>query len=382
MVAGFDRYYQIVRCFRDEDLRADRQPEFTQVDLEMSFASEETVIALIEGMMADLFQKALGKEIPLPMPRLEYQDALERFGTDRPDTRFGLEMKDVTDLVRGSGFRVFKDVAESGGRVKAITIEKGASLFSRKILDELSQLVVSWGGKGLMSAKVTDDGWQSSLDKFLQNEEKTAINRRVAASSGDLLLIAAGKPKEVSQVLGMLRLEVAKRLSLIKSDAFSFVWVTRFPLFEYDETEGRLSAVHHPFTSPLDEDVPLLRTDPEKARARAYDIVLNGSEIGGGSVRIHNTLLQDEIFRILGISREEADMKFGFFLEALKYGAPPHAGIALGFDRLVAILTGAESIREVIAFPKTQTASCPLTEAPSSVDSRQLEELGLSLLPR
>jgi aspartyl-tRNA synthetase len=380
MMAGFDRYYQIVRCFRDEDLRADRQPEFTQVDLEMSFAVEETVMGITEGMMADLFQKVMGREISLPMPRLEYKDAMERFGTDRPDMRFGLELQDLTDLVEGSDFQVFKRVLGSGGQVKAINVGKGPPPFSRKTLDELSQLVVSWGGKGLLSAKVTDGGWQSSLDKFFSKEGKAAVNRRMAASSGDLLLIVADKPKVVNQVLGTLRLEVAKRLGLIRSDDFSFVWVTRFPLLEYNDTEGRLESVHHPFTAPLEEDIPLLHEHPEKVRARAYDVVLNGSELGGGSVRIHNMALQDDIFRILSISRQEADIKFGFFLEALKYGAPPHAGIALGFDRLVAILTGAESIREVIAFPKTQSATCPLTEAPSKVDSGQLEELGLSLI--
>jgi aspartyl-tRNA synthetase len=380
MVAGFDRYYQIARCFRDEDLRADRQPEFTQVDLEMSFAGEETVMGIVEGMMADLFQKVMGREISLPLPRLEYKDAMERFGTDRPDTRFGLEIQDISDLAGESDFQVFKGVLGSGGRVKAINVGKGTPPFSRKTLDELSQRVVSWGGKGLFSVKVTDTGWQSSLDKFFSQEGKAAVNRRMDASSGDLLLIVADKPKVAAQVLGMLRLEVAERLGLIRSGDFSFVWVTRFPLLEYSETEGRLEAVHHPFTAPLDEDIPLLHVHPEKARARAYDIVLNGSEVGGGSVRIHNMALQDEIFRILSISRQEADMKFGFFLEALKYGAPPHAGIALGFDRLVAIMTGAESIREVIAFPKTQSATCPLTEAPSKVDPEQLKDLGLSLI--
>jgi len=379
MVAGFERYYQIVRCFRDEDLRADRQPEFTQVDLEMSFANEETIIGIIEGMMADLFQKIMGRQISLPIPRLEYEDAMERFGTDRPDTRFGLEMKDITDLVGGSNFQVFKSVAESGGRIKTLCVEKSASSFSRKVLDELSQLAVSMGGKGLLSAKITEDGWQSSLDKFFGKEEKKEINRKVGGSSGDLLLIMADKPKVVNQVLGMLRLEIAKRLNLIKSGEFSFVWVVKFPLLEYNEAEGRLEAVHHPFTAPLEEDIPVLHEHPERARARAYDIVLNGSEVGGGSVRIHNTMLQDKIFRLLGIPKEDAEMKFGFLLEALKYGAPPHAGIALGFDRLVAILTGAESIREVIAFPKTQSATCPLTDAPSKVDPRQLEELGLCL---
>ena len=379
MVAGFERYYQIVRCFRDEDLRADRQPEFTQVDLEMSFAGEETIIGTIEGMMAELFQKVVGRPISLPIPRLAYKDAMERFGTDRPDTRFGLEMKDITDLVRASNFQVFKNVAESGGCIKAICVEKSAPSFSRKVLDELSQLVVSWGGKGLSSAKITEDGWQSSLDKFFSREQEKEINRKVGASPGDMLLMMADKPKVVNQVLGMLRLEIAKRLNLIKSDVFSFVWVVKFPLLEYNEAEGRLDAVHHPFTAPMEEDIPLLHEHPERARARAYDIVLNGSEVGGGSVRIHSTALQDEVFSLLGISKEDAEMKFGFLLEALKYGAPPHAGIALGFDRLVAILTGAESIREVIAFPKTQTASCPLTDAPSKVDPRQLDELGLRL---
>jgi aspartyl-tRNA synthetase len=379
MVAGFERYYQIVRCFRDEDLRADRQPEFTQVDLEMSFANEETIIGIIEEMMADLFEKVMGRQISLPIPRLEYKDAMERFGTDRPDTRFGMELKDITDLVRGSNFQVFRSVAESGGRIKAICVEKSAPLFSRKVLDELAQYVVSMGGKGLSSAKIAEDAWQSPLDKFFSKEEKEEINRRVGASPGDILLVMADKPKVVNQVLGMLRLEVAKRLNLIKGGEFSFVWVVKFPLLEYNEAEGRLDAVHHPFTAPMEEDIPLLHEHPERARARAYDIVLNGSEVGGGSVRIHNTILQDEIFRLLGISRKDADMKFGFLLEALRYGAPPHAGIALGFDRLVAILTGAESIREVIAFPKTQTATCPLTDAPSKVDPRQLDELGLCL---
>ena len=379
MVAGFERYYQIVRCFRDEDLRADRQPEFTQVDLEMSFAGEETIIRIVEGMMSDLFQKVMGRSISLPMPRLNYKDAMERFGTDRPDTRFGLELKDITDVVKGSHFQVFKSVAEAGGCIKAICVEGPAASFSRKGLDELSRMVVSWGGKGLSSAKITEDGWQSSLDKFFSKEQKREINRRVGGSPGCILLIMADKPKVVNQVLGLLRLEMAKRLDLIRSDVFSFVWVVEFPLLEFNEAEGRLDAVHHPFTAPVEEDIPLLREHPERARAMAYDIVLNGSEVGGGSVRIHNTALQDEIFRLLGISREDADMKFGFLLEALKYGAPPHAGIALGFDRLVAILTGAESIREVIAFPKTQTASCLLTDAPSRVDPKQLDELGLCL---
>ncbi len=379
MIAGFDRYYQVVRCFRDEDLRADRQPEFTQVDLEMSFSSEEDIFSLIEGMMAELFEKILGVKIALPLPRLEYRDAMDRFGTDRPDTRFGLEMKNISDLAANSDFQVFKGVLQQGGVVKAINVEKGAGLFSRKALDELSQLVVQAGAKGLMNAKVTADGWQSSLDKFFKKEDKAAVNLRTDAAPGDLLLIVADKASVVGPCLGMLRLELGKRLNLLKKDDYAFAWVTKFPLLEFNEEEGRFESVHHPFTSPLEEDLALLQEHPEKVRARAYDIVLNGSEIGGGSVRIHNPALQQTMFEILSISKEEANLKFGFFLEALKYGAPPHAGIALGFDRLAALLTGSDSIREVIAFPKTQTATCLLSDAPSQVDKKQLHELGLTL---
>jgi aspartyl-tRNA synthetase len=378
MIAGFDRYYQVVRCFRDEDLRADRQPEFTQIDLEMSFSSEEDIISLIEGMMAELLEKILGVKIALPLPRLEYREAMERFGTDRPDTRFGLEMKDISDLAANSDFQVFKGVLQQGGVVKAINVQKGAGLFSRKALDELSQLVVQAGAKGLMNVKVTADGWQSSLDKFFRKEDKAVVNQRTGAAPGDLLLIVADTASTANACLGMLRLELAKKLNLLKKEDYALVWVNRFPLLEYNEEEGRLESVHHPFTSPLEEDLPLLQEHPEKVRARAYDIVLNGSEIGGGSVRIHNPALQETMFQLLGISGEEASLKFGFFLEALKYGAPPHAGIALGLDRLAAILTGSDSIREVIAFPKTQTASCLMSDAPSRVDKRQLDELGLA----
>jgi aspartyl-tRNA synthetase len=379
MIAGFDRYYQVVRCFRDEDLRADRQPEFTQIDLEMSFSSEEDIIRLIEGMMAELLEKILGVKIALPLPRLEYRDAMDRFGTDRPDTRYGLEMKDISEHAARSDFQVFKGVLQQGGTVKAIRVEKGANLFSRKALDDLSQVVVQAGAKGLMNVKITEDGWQSSLDKFFKKDDKAAVNHRTGAAPGDLLLIVADKVSTVNASLGVLRLELAKRLNLLGKDEYALVWVTKFPLLEYNEEESRLESVHHPFTSPLEEDLPLLQDQPEKVRARAYDIVLNGSEIGGGSVRIHNPALQEAMFRILGISQEEANLKFGFFLEALKYGAPPHAGIALGLDRLAAILTGSESIREVIAFPKTQTASCLMSDAPSLVDNKQLDELGLAL---
>ena len=379
MIAGFDRYYQIVRCFRDEDLRADRQPEFTQVDLETAFSDEETVMGLIEEMMAEVFHKILDKEIPIPVPRLDYHEAMDRFGTDRPDIRFGMELKDITDLVGNSEFKAFSQVVEMGGVVRGINVAKGSSSFSRKVLDELSEMVTEWGAKGLAWIKITEEGWQSSLKKFFEEKEKEAINDRLGAAPGDVSFIVADTPSNANQSLGMLRLELARRLNLLKEGDDAFVWITKFPLLEYNETEERLEAVHHPFTAPLEEDLHLLNDHPEEVRARSYDLVLNGAEIGGGSVRIHNISMQEKMFDILGISREEAELKFGFFLEALRYGAPPHAGIALGFDRLVAIMTGVESIREVIAFPKTQRASCPLTDTPSQVDKRQLDELGISL---
>lgn len=380
MVAGFDRYYQIVRCFRDEDLRADRQPEFTQVDMEMSFTDEEGVMGVFEGMMEELYRKVLDRETVHPFPRLTFREAMDRFGTDKPDLRFGLELRDITDLVKDSDFKAFRGVIDSGGVVKAINVEKGAPLFSRKGLDEMSQFVTGWGAKGLAWVKVTDGGWQSSLKKFFKEEAMLAIDKKVDAHVGDLILIVADKPDVANQSLGMLRLEVAKKLNLAESAGDAFAWVTEFPLLEYSETEGRLTAVHHPFTAPMEEDLGLLRDHPEKVRGRAYDLVLNGVEIGGGSVRIHDISTQNKIFEILGISREEADLKFGFFLEALTYGAPPHGGMAIGFDRLTAIMAGVESIRDIIAFPKTHRATCPLTEAPSRVDRSQLEELGLSLV--
>lgn len=382
MVSGFDRYYQIVRCFRDEDLRADRQPEFTQVDLEMSFADEEDVIELHEGMMKELFGRVLGVDVPTPVSRMTFREAMNRFGTDRPDTRFGLEIKDLTGVSAESEFRVFRQVIEGGGVVRALCVEDKAEGFSRKDLDGLGELVNQWGGKGLAWIKVTRDGWQAPIKKFFSDEQKDRFNAAAGASPGDLILMVSDLEPMALKVLGMLRLELARRLRLVRNEAPAFVWITEFPLLEFDEEEGRLAAVHHPFTSPMEEDMALLDTEPEKARARAYDLVLNGSEIGGGSVRIHTRGLQDRMFRVLGISKEEADKKFGFFLEALKYGAPPHAGMALGFDRLAAIMAGAESIREVIAFPKTQRATCPLTDAPSRVGERQLSELGLELRGR
>jgi len=382
MVSGFDKYYQVVRCFRDEDLRADRQPEFTQVDMEMSFVNEEGVIAVVEGMLHQLFRKILGVEVPLPIPRIEYNDAMERFGVDRPDLRFGLEMIDITDLAANSEFQLFREAIEQGGAVKGIGIEGGAAAISRKQLDELSRQAVSLGARALLSAKIGGEGWQSSMSKSLTDETKRAVSLRMGVKPGDMILLIADKRKTANQVLGQIRLDLAKRLNLIKPGEFKFVWVTKFPLLEFNEAEGRLDAVHHPFTSPLDEDLPLLEVQPENARAKAYDIVLNGSEIGGGSVRIHTMSLQERIFRLLSISKEQADAKFGFFLEALRYGAPPHAGIALGLDRLVAIMSGVDSIREVIAFPKTATATCLLSDAPSRVDSAQLEELGIALIEK
>jgi aspartyl-tRNA synthetase len=381
MVSGFDRYYQIVRCFRDEDLRADRQPEFTQVDLEMSFADEEAVITLHEGMMQALYRTVLEKELTLPFPRLTFREAMDRFGTDRPDTRFGLEIRDLTGPASESEFRVFRQVIDGGGVVKAVAVPGGAEGFSRKDLDELGASAAEWGAKGLAWAKVAEGGWQSPVKKFFPDGLQEAMNRAAGAGPGDLLLLVSDRDETALHVLGMLRLHLARRLGLVRDDEPAFVWVTEFPLLEHDEEEGRLAAVHHPFTSPVEEDLPRLVDEPEAVRARAYDLVLNGSEIGGGSVRIHTRERQDQLFRVLGISTEEAEAKFGFLLEGLKYGAPPHAGMALGFDRLVAIMTGAESIREVIAFPKTQRATCPLTGAPSRVDERQLRELGLSLEP-
>jgi aspartyl-tRNA synthetase len=379
MMAGFDRYFQIVRCFRDEDLRADRQPEFTQVDLELSFADEFRVMDVIEGMMADVFPKILDHPVSTPFPIIEYKKALDLYGSDRPDIRFGMELMDLSDLLRSSGFRVFKEMIEEGGVVKAINVEKGAS-FSRKELDELNSIVTDSGARGLFWAKVKSDGWQSTLAKFLAPDIRSAVEQRLGTKEGDLILFVPDKSQTTNEALGLLRTEISKRLGLVKGETYSFVWVTRFPLLEYNRDEKRYVAVHHPFTSPLEEDIPLLMKRPEAARARSYDLVLNGAEIGGGSVRIHTIELQNQIFRILGLGKEEVKEKFGFFLEALSYGAPPHAGIALGFDRLVAIMAGAKSLRDVIAFPKTQRATCAVTEAPSKVNNDQLAELGISLI--
>jgi len=377
MVSGFDRYYQIVRCFRDEDLRADRQPEFTQLDMEMSFISEEYIFELIEELISGLFKQILGREIPRPFRRMTYEEAMNRFGTDRPDLRFGLEMVDLTALAGKSGAKVFAEAVQKGGCIKAICLPEGAAL-SRKELDDLTALALSWGAKGMAWAKIQPEGWQSPLAKFLTDGERQGINDLLAARPGDLILFQADVPSVVHEVLGKIRLHLGTRKDLPK-DQYEFTWVNEFPLLEYRPEEGRYGAVHHPFTAPLMEDLPLLETHPGKVRSRAYDLVLNGNEIGGGSIRIHQRSVQQNIFQVLNISTEEAEEKFSFLLEALEMGAPPHGGIAFGLDRLVMLMTGAPSLREVIAFPKTQKALCPLTNAPSTVSRIQLNELGLRL---
>ena len=378
MMSGLERYYQLCRCFRDEDLRADRQPEFTQIDMEMSFIREEDIYNIIEGLMATLFHEILGLKIARPFPRLTYDDCIARFGVDRPDRRFGLELVDVTDLVAGTEFRTFAEVAAQGGLVKAIN-GKGLARLTRKEIDELTAFVGIYGAKGLAWIKLTPSGWQSPLAKFFTPGQQEALNERLQAQEGDLLMFVADVPQVVHTALGQLRLHLGRREKLIPPDTYDFCWVTHFPLLEYDPDEKRYVAMHHPFTAPLQEDLPLLTTDPGAVRARAYDLVLNGTEVGGGSIRIHQRHVQEKVFAALHIGEAEARQKFGFLLEALDYGAPPHGGIAFGFDRLVMILAGAKSIREVIAFPKTQKATCLLTQAPSEVDVAQLLELGLRL---
>ncbi|HEX9882861.1 MAG TPA: aspartate--tRNA ligase, partial [Desulfobaccales bacterium] len=378
MIAGLDRYYQLCRCFRDEDLRADRQPEFTQIDLEMAFITEEDVFQVVEGLMAACFQELLGVKLDRPFPRLTFQECLDRFGLDRPDPRFGLELKDITDLVKETEFRQFREVVDQGGIVKAMC-GPGLGKLSRKELDDLIDLAGVYGARGLAWVKVQSEGWQSPLAKFFPEAVKAAVNQRLGAKAGDLLLFIADTPQVACTALGMVRLHLGQREGLIPEDTYSLVWVTDFPLLEFDHDAGRFVAMHHPFTAPKEEDLPWLDTSPGRVRARAYDLVLNGVEIGGGSIRNCRRDRQEKMFQVLGISVAEAEEKFGFLLEALEFGAPPHGGVAFGFDRLVAILSGARSIREVIAFPKTQKAACPVTRAPSRVDLEQLLELGLRL---
>ncbi|MBI3803453.1 MAG: aspartate--tRNA ligase [Nitrospirae bacterium] len=374
MISGFDRYYQIVRCFRDEDLRADRQPEFTQIDIEMSFIEREDILTLTEEMVRTVLFEVKGIQLETPFPRMTYQEAMSRFGVDKPDLRFGLELKDLSDIAARSEFKVFRDAVEQKGRVHGINA-KGLATLSRKELDALTLEATGRGAKGLAWMKVTPEGMEAPIAKFFKPEMLNEIGQRLEAVPGDLLLFVADREKVVYEVLGHLRLVIARRLNLIDPKALKLLWVTDFPLLEYDETEKRYVAMHHPFTSPMDEDIPLLSTDPLRARAKAYDIVLNGTEIGGGSIRIHQNDVQSKMFDLLGITKPEAEAKFGFLLQALQYGAPPHGGIAFGFDRLTAILAGVDSIRDVIAFPKTQKGICLMTNAPSEVDLRQLKEL-------
>jgi len=378
MISGFDRYFQIVRCFRDEDLRSDRQPEFTQIDVEMSFVTVEDIQRTMEGLMAHIFREVLDITLKLPFPVLTYDDAMDRYGADKPDIRFGMELRDVSKAVRRSSFQVFKEAIEGKGIIKAINVKGGSSL-SRKEIDDLTHFVQNFGAKGLISAKMGSNGWQSSIQKFITEEERKAVDSAMNAIENDLLLFVAGPSKVVNQSLANLRLHLGERLGLIPKDEYRFVWILDFPLLEYDEAEGRYVAVHHPFTAPRDEDIRKLKDHPELVKAKAYDLVLNGSEIGGGSIRNHLREVQSLLFERLGMGEEEARERFGFLLEALEYGTPPHGGIAFGLDRLVMILSHGESIRDVIAFPKTQKGTCLMTDAPSRVDSKQLDELWIKV---
>ena len=379
MIAGYDRYFQIVRCFRDEDLRGDRQPEFTQIDIEMAFVTETDVMQLAEGLTRYLFEHVIGFDIPSPIPQMTYREAIDRFGTDRPDTRFGLEIVDIAKAALASEFRVFKSVIDSGGQVRAINA-KGCANYSRKQIDDLTAFVAQHGAKGLAWIKVTDQGLESSIVKFFPDQAQQMLRELLDAQTGDLLLFVADQPAVVANALGNLRLELARQQGLMDTGDFGFLWVTQFPLLEFDDVEKRYVACHHPFTSPLEADLDELETAPGDVRARAYDLVLNGNEIAGGSIRIHNREIQERVFRMLGISESESREKFGFLLDAFRYGAPPHGGIAFGYDRLIALMAGKTFIRDVIPFPKTNTAASLMDGAPSIVDPVQLRELGLRLL--
>ncbi|HOA79875.1 MAG TPA: aspartate--tRNA ligase [Defluviitaleaceae bacterium] len=379
MVSGFDRYFQIVKCFRDEDLRADRQPEFTQIDMELSFVDVDDVIDVNERLLQKVFKDALDIDISLPIPRLTYQEAMDRFGSDKPDIRFGLELVDISDIVKNCGFKVFEGAIENGGSVRGINA-KTCGTFSRKQIDALVEVGKTYGAKGIAWLAIGEDGTiKSSFTKFISEDISQEIIKAMDGQNGDLLLFCADKNSIVYDALGNLRLEIAKRLDLTSKDDYSFVWVTEFPLLEWDEEEERYVAKHHPFTMPMDEDIKLLTTDPGKVRAKAYDICLNGVELGGGSIRIYQKDIQEKMFSALGFTKEAAYENFGFLLNAFKYGVPPHGGLAYGFDRMIMLMTKEDSIRDVIAFPKVKDASCPMTDAPGMVTKKQLEELGLRI---
>lgn len=379
MCAGYDRYFQMAKCFRDEDLRADRQPEFTQIDMELSFVDVNDVIDVNERLLQKLFKECINIDVELPIQRMTYAEAMDRYGSDKPDIRFGMELKNVTEIVKGCGFGVFTSAVENGGSVRGINA-KGQADMSRKKIDSLVDFAKDFGVKGLAYLAVNQDGtYKSSFAKFMTDDELKALVNVMDAEPGDLLLFAADKDETVFAVLGNLRLELAKNLGLLNKDDYRFIWVTEFPLLEYSEEEQRFVARHHPFTMPMDEDIHMLDTDPGKVRSKAYDIVLNGTEIGGGSVRIHQSDIQEKMFEVLGFTKEAAYERFGFLLNAFKYGVPPHAGLAYGLDRLIMLMAKEDSIRDVIAFPKTKDASCIMTEAPNVVDKKQLDELGIQL---
>lgn len=379
MLGGVERYYQIARCFRDEDLRADRQPEFTQIDIETSFLGQEDILSLMERMMTGLMKEVKGLEISTPFPRMSYDEAMSRFGSDKPDTRFGLELVDLSEIVKDSGFKVFAAAVEGGGQVKAINVKGSADKYSRKDIDALTEFVGVYGAKGLAWLKVDAEGLKGPIAKFFSEEDANALVTTLDASAGDLLLFVADKRNVVADALGALRLKLGKELGLIDQTKFNFLWITDWPLLEYGEEEGRYYAAHHPFTMPVREDLPYLDTDPSKVRAQAYDLVLNGYELGGGSLRIFERSIQEKMFKVLGFAPEEANEQFGFLLNAFEYGTPPHGGIALGLDRLVMLLAGSSNLRDTIAFPKTASASDLLMAAPSEVSEAQLKELNLSL---
>ncbi|MFB5087978.1 aspartate--tRNA ligase [Psychrobacillus sp. PGGUH221] len=380
MVSGFEKYYQIARCFRDEDLRADRQPEFTQIDMEMSFLSMDEILEMNERMMKKIMKDVKGIDVTIPFNRMNYDEAMNRFGSDKPDVRFGLELVDLSEIVKDSAFKVFASAVENGGQVKAINVKGAADNYSRKDIDALGEFAAVYGAKGLAWLKVDQEGLKGPIAKFFEGDAATSLIETLEATAGDLLLFVADKKSVVADALGALRMKLGKDLQLIDESRFEFLWVVDWPLFEYDEKEGRYYAAHHPFTRPFDEDLALMDSEPSKVRAQAYDLVLNGYELGGGSLRIYSRDVQEKMFEILGFSEEEAKEQFGFLMEAFEYGTPPHGGVAFGLDRLVMLLSGRTNLRDTIAFPKTASASCLLTQAPSSVASAQLEELSLNVI--